>query len=155
MPTITRIADLDDRQISGLRAESAREGFKFIERLCNDWASGANRFDACGEALFVAIDEGQVVGVCGLNRDPYAKEPRTGRVRRLYVSPAHRGIGVGSALLEAVITHAAAYFDLLRVRTDAAHAFYTSHGFQPTESDGDATHILKLKPRGNASFTPR
>jgi hypothetical protein len=36
-----------------------------------------------GEALFVARVGERVVGVCGLNVDPYTAEPRVGRVRHL------------------------------------------------------------------------
>src|SRR5215470_17388898 len=95
MTTITRIADLDITALQQLRAESSQEGFRFMERLCEEWLSGANRFDAPGEALFLGFADGAVVGVCGLSRDPYAHDARTGRVRRLYVLPAHRRSGVG------------------------------------------------------------
>jgi GNAT superfamily N-acetyltransferase len=115
-----------------------------MERLCEEWVSGANRFDAPGEALFLALADGQVVGVCGLNRDPYAHNARAGRVRRLYVLPTHRRSGVGQALLEAVIAHAPNHFGLLRVRTDAAGEFYTARGFQRDDSDTEATHVLEL-----------
>ena len=144
MTTITRITDLDVAVLQRLRTESSQEGFRFMERLCEEWASGANRFDAPGEALFLAVVDGQVVGVCGLNRDPYAQDARTGRVRRLYVLAAHRRGGVGRALLEAVIAHARAHFDLLRVRTEAASDFYTAHGFRRDVSDTEATHVLEF-----------
>ena len=55
MTTITRITDLDTTSLQRLRVESLQEGFRFIERLCEEWASGANRFDAPGEALFIAV----------------------------------------------------------------------------------------------------
>jgi GNAT superfamily N-acetyltransferase len=144
MTAITRITDLDVAALQRLRTESSREGFKFMERLCEEWASGANRFDAPGEVLFLAIADGQVVGVCGLNRDPYAQDARIGRVRRLYVLPTHRRSGVGQALLEAVIAYAHDHFDLLRLRTEAADDFYTAHGFRRDVSDSEATHVLEL-----------
>lgn len=115
-----------------------------MERLCEEWASGANRFDAPGEVLFLAVTDGEVIGVCGLNRDPYAHDARTGRVRRLYVLPAYRRSGIGQALLEAVIAHAHDYFDLLRVRTEAADDFYHARGFRRDVSDSEATHVLVL-----------
>jgi GNAT superfamily N-acetyltransferase len=115
-----------------------------MERLCGEWASGANRFNGPGEALFIAVANGQVVGVCGLNRDPYTRDPRIGRVRRLYVAPAHRSHGVGQALLEAVAAHARGHFSLLRVRTEAASDFYTAQGFRRAASDAEVTHVLEL-----------
>src|SRR5262249_4135249 len=111
---------------------------------CQEWASGANRFDAPGEALFLAVADDQVVGVCGLNRDPYAHAPCAGRVRRLYVLAAHRGRGVGRLLLEAVVAHAYDHFSLLRVRTEAASDFYTTRGFRRDASNAEATHVLQL-----------
>ena len=142
MTAITKIAELDTAVLQKLRAESLREGFRFIDRLCEEWASGANRFDAPGETLFLAIDDGQVVGVCGLNRDPYADDILIGRVRRLYVLPSHRRSGVGRALLESVIAHARDHFDTLRVRTEAAGDFYTARGFRRDVSGAEATHVL-------------
>ena len=102
MVLINKIKELDLSALDELRTESSNEGYRFIGRLCDEWVSGTNRFSAPGEALFVAAVGGQVVGVCGLNSDPYAHDPRIGRVRRLYVSRAHRHSGVGRALLEAV-----------------------------------------------------
>jgi GNAT superfamily N-acetyltransferase len=144
MIEIIKVAGLDVAGVQSLRAESLREGFKFVERLCEEWASGVNQFSARGEALFQAVVGGHVVGVCGLNRDPYAHEERAGRVRRLYVLPGHRRAGVGCALLRAVIVHARGHFDLLRVRTDQADGFYVAQGFRRDISGGDATHVLEL-----------
>jgi hypothetical protein len=81
MISIVNVTELDLNVLQELRAESSREGFRFIERLCDEWASGANRFNDSGEALFLAVVDGQVVGVCGLNRDPYTSAPNIGRVR--------------------------------------------------------------------------
>jgi GNAT superfamily N-acetyltransferase len=135
---------LDLNVLQELRVESSREGFRFIERLCDEWASGANRFNDSGEALFLAVVDGQVVGVCGLNRDPYASAPNIGRVRRLYVLREHRRSGVGRALLNAVITYARNHFKILRVRTDAATQFFVANGFRLDASDPEATHVLDL-----------
>jgi GNAT superfamily N-acetyltransferase len=144
MITIVRVTNLELDALQALRAESSREGFRFMERLCDEWASGANRFNDSGEALFLAVADGQVVGVCGLNRDPYASATHIGRVRRLYVLRAHRRSGVGRALLDALITHAHNHFNLVRVRTGAASDFYVAHGFRHDSSDAEATHVLEL-----------
>ena len=83
-----------------------------------------------------------MVGICGLNRDPYASDSRIGRVRRLYVAPAQRRHGVGRELLETVVTHARRHFRLLRVRSEAANEFYTAQGFRRVASDEEVTHVL-------------
>jgi len=111
--------------------------------LCDEWASGANRFDAPGEALFVAMADEKVVGVCGLNCDPYANDPRIGRIRRLYVSPSRRRRGVGRALLESAVASARGHFRLLRVRTEIANEFFAAQGFG-IASEAMATHVLDL-----------
>ena len=144
MISITKVEELDLNVLQKLRAESSREGFQFMERLSDEWVSGANRFDNPGEALFLAVVDEEVVGVCGLNRDPYASAPNIGRVRRLYVLREHRRGGVGRALLNAVIAHARNHFKILRVRTDAATEFYAANGFRPDASDAEATHVLDL-----------
>lgn len=141
---IIRIHELELRAIAELRAESGREGFHFLDRLCDDWASGANRFDAPGEALFLAVIGSQIAGICGLNRDPHAGDPRIGRVRRLYTLPSHRRHGVGTALINAVITHARGNFQQLRARTEEAGHFYVARGFRATNQVPEATHVFDL-----------
>ena len=129
MITIVKVVKLDPAALSILRAESLKEGFQFIERLCAEWALGANQFDAAGAGLFLALFGDRVVGICGLSRDPYASDRRVGRVRHLYVLKALRRNGVGRALLNAVIGHAYGHFKVLRTRTEEADRFYVALGF--------------------------
>ena len=83
--------------IEALRAEAARDGFRFIEKLMNEWQSGANRFDAPGEVLIGAFQNESLVAVCGLNIDPYAGDSAVGRLRHLYVLKSARRQRLGSA----------------------------------------------------------
>ncbi len=154
MASIIRIKELDLDALKELRVESLREGYKFVERLCAEWVSGANRFSAPGEALFLAVSGGQMVGVCGLNRDPYTRDPDIGRVRRLYVARAHRRGGVGRALLEAVVDSARDRFKRLRVRTDAGGKFFEALGFRRISSEAETTHVLELLPIVSAASRP-
>jgi GNAT superfamily N-acetyltransferase len=144
MTAIVKIKVLDVAALERLRDESALEGFRFVERLREEWISGENRFQAPGEALFLAIDGDHAIGVCGLNRDPYARDARIGRVRRLFVLQAHRNQGVGRALVDAVIAHARTHFESLRVRTDAANDFFIARGFRQVEPSTQTTHVLDL-----------
>jgi len=76
---IVRIRDLSSLpsgQLADLMAESEQAGLYFVRRLQDDWRSGANQFDRPGETLFVAIDETRLLGICGLNVDPYSPSPR-------------------------------------------------------------------------------
>ena len=74
--------------IDALLHESEREGFAFVRRLLADWQSGANRFDCMGEALVLADANDKVVGVGGLNVDPYANDPQVARIRHVYIAKA-------------------------------------------------------------------
>jgi hypothetical protein len=73
--SIAKVTELDVAALETLRAESVAEGYRFVGRLCDDWRSGVNRFGASGEGLFVAQGLGGILGVCGLNRDPYVDDP--------------------------------------------------------------------------------
>src|SRR5262249_55224381 len=93
----TNIEKIQEWPVDGLEAlaeDSEQAGWRFVGRLADEWAAGSNRFGQPGEALFAARVAGVLVGVCGLNADPYAANPRVGRVRRLYVHSAHRRQGI-------------------------------------------------------------
>src|SRR5262249_19241348 len=120
------------------------------------WASGANRFDRPGEALLGARIDGQLVGVCGLNVDPYAADDRIGRVRHLYVLVSCRRLGIGRRLVEDVIAGARDRFDALRLSptNPPAARLYEALGFRRAEraacsalSDTRCTHVMRLSSR--------
>jgi hypothetical protein len=83
MYEVQRVLDLPVQELAEMLAESETAGFRAIDRLINDWRTGANRFDCPGEALFLAKQENLVIGICGLNRDPYTNSDQIGRIRRL------------------------------------------------------------------------
>lgn len=147
-PRVDRIRELPPDGLADLVAESERFGFRFLRRLLDEWTAGVNRFDRPGEALFAASIDGRVVGVCGLNADPYGAGPRVGRVRRLYVLSAHRRGGVGRRLVAEVVAAARGTFDRLHLRTDNPEAarFYERLGFRPCANLEDCTHVLDLTP---------
>lgn len=132
-------------QISNLEKEAVAEGFKFLTRLTSEWHSGSNRFDAPGECLISAYQGQQLVGIGGLSVDPFTPA-QTGRLRRIYVSPASRGQQVGKRLVSALLAHAALHFESVRLYTDTAEGstFYLRCGFTLTE-DAHATHIVQLR----------
>ncbi|MEW5928634.1 MAG: GNAT family N-acetyltransferase [Gemmatimonadota bacterium] len=131
--------------LAPLVEESEREGFGFLVRLRREFLDGGNRFDAPGEALLGCLRGAELVGVGGLNRDPYSPEPRVGRLRHLYVAAAQRRGGVGRMLVAALVEAARPHFDVLQLRTDteAAARFYEALGFAPVASL-HATHMLVL-----------
>ena len=93
--SVTRLDELPPDRLADLIAESEREGFALVRRLVDDWESGDNRFDRPGEALFAVVADGRVLGVCGLNIDPYLPGGRVGRVRHLYVAADSDAAGSG------------------------------------------------------------
>ncbi len=147
--SVVRRIETIPSDLEGLVDASLKEGFDFVARLRDDWNAGANRFDRPGEGLFEARIEGQLVGICGLNRDPYTPEAKVARVRRMYVLPSFRRGGVGMRLVESVLKCASERFVRIRLRTETevASRFYCSLGFTPTQGEQDSTHELVVEDR--------
>ena len=141
-----RVSDLSTLNLEPLIRESLAEGFTFLLRLRDEWLSGANRFDQPGEALFVVEQDGELVGIGGLNRHPYNAASRGGRIRRLYIAKSHRRRGIGKALVSKLIETAMGQFSHLSVKTDNpdADSFYQALGFQRV-AIVHSTHTLKLE----------
>ncbi len=128
-----------------LAEETSAEGHSFLARMRREWRDGRNRFDRAGELLLAAVDAERLLAVGGLNQDPYAKRPRIGRLRHLYVRACARRLGIASLLVDDLLNHAAAHFEVVRLRTDnpAAAAFYLKKGFRAVREE-HATHLLRL-----------
>ena len=120
-----------------------------MHRLVDEWRTGTNRFDQPGEILLGAFTDGRLLGIGGLNRDPYASDARTGRVRHVYVVPQARRSGVGQVLVERIVAEAFRSFERVRLRTMTAEgaAFYAALGFVETD-EPDATHRLPARTAG-------
>ena len=126
----------DEPGFSALRAESLAQNLNMLRRLAENWQNGENRFNAPGEKLLGAFAHGQLVGVCGLNVDPFSQQPRAGRIR-------HRRQGIGHQLLVSVITHSGASFDFLNTHAPSmAWSFYENLGFRPVYDEPRVTHRL-------------
>jgi len=134
-----------DARPAPLNDEAFHEGFGFVARLMEDWTTGSNTFSQAGERLIGAVREGRLLGVCGLNRDPYVTESGVGRLRHLYVKKAERHRGISSALVRHLVEQARGTFRIVRLRagTPQAAAFYEAMGFTGT-ADDNASHVLEL-----------
>ena len=142
------IDGLDDvERLADLAQDAERDGHRMVTQLIGDWRDGTNRFEGPGESLYVAWLDGGLIGVCGLNVDPYVSDTRVGRVRRLYVAMDSRRLGIGSLLVRCIIDDARRSFDVLRLRTrnPVASAFYESHGFVRVAGVDVCTHRLALR----------
>ena len=133
MPPLLIAATTPDAPgFAALRIESLEQHFNMLRRLAENWQSGKNRFNAPGETLLGAFVNHQLVGVCGINSDPFSPQPRAGRIRHLYISERYRRRGIGQQLLVSVITHSSAWFDFLNTHAPAqAWPFYERLGFRP------------------------
>jgi len=131
-----------------LSNEADARGHRFLRRLIEEWNSGTNRFDGQGEAIFGAMVRGRLVGIGGLNSDPYSRDPGVGRVRHLYVLEAFKRQGVGRHLLEAIVAVAPGAFNELRLRTDSEQAarFYERFGFRRINCEA-STHALTIEAK--------
>jgi GNAT superfamily N-acetyltransferase len=144
--SLERVSDLP-AGLDHLVCASAREDFRFLERLRADWESGANRFSNPGEALLVAHVEHCLVGVCGLNRDPYSSDAGVGRLRRLYVLPEFRRQGIARCLVSRALAAARQHYGSVRIRTEqpVAAKFHEALGFAAALSSRDATHEFPIR----------
>jgi GNAT superfamily N-acetyltransferase len=122
-----------------LRADALAEGFRQVERLAADWEAGTTRFDRDGEALLAARLNGVLVGIGGLTIEPVV--PGALRMRRFYVRPAFRRIGVGRRLVTALLAGVDSERSITVNAGPASISFWESLCFNPDPRDGH-THIL-------------
>jgi GNAT superfamily N-acetyltransferase len=87
-----------------------------------------------------------VVGIGGLNRDPYFNDSKVGRLRHLYVESVWRRHGIGRLLATQLIHEANQHYQLLTLRTDtsAADEFYQELGFKTYPIWKNTTHHIQL-----------
>ncbi len=143
---IKRIHSLNIEEVTRLVRESEEQGFRFLDTLVEEYENGSNRFDLPGEGLFGAYDGETLIGIGGLNRDPFLFDPQVGRARRVYILSEYRRQGVGKMLMEAIIHEARPHYKLLTLRaeTPEAAALYEGLGFQTEPRIENATHHLQL-----------
>jgi GNAT superfamily N-acetyltransferase len=140
---LRRLTELPD-DLDALEKESVDQGFSMLRRLRSEWHGGDNRFAQDGEMFVGAFDGKRLVGVGGLNVDPYAGAPDVGRLRHIYVLQSHRGAGVGTVLVRHLLAGAAGRFRVVRLWTGCASDFYDKLGFGQI-SDPKATHQIGIR----------
>ena len=145
MPEITQALVLPP-DMTALAHAATQEGHGHVTRLIAEFESGENRFSQHGEGLFVCCVGDRLVGVGGLNQDPYDSNPHAGRVRRVYVHHDYRRQGLASQLIAAIENHARQYFETLNLFTASVEAdsFYRRLGYQPKTAVNKISHTKKL-----------
>ncbi|WP_244975361.1 GNAT family N-acetyltransferase [Heyndrickxia oleronia] len=144
---IRPIDHLLNHEISDLILESKQDGFRFLNKLLEEYRSGANIFNQPGEGIFGAFHKnGELIGIGGLTIDPYSNDKNIGRIRRFYVSKSFRRQGVGNLLLQEILSYARGFFKVVVLRTDTypADEFYVSFGFKKTNTFPQSTHYFLL-----------
>jgi GNAT superfamily N-acetyltransferase len=124
--------------LDALRLEARGNGYRMLDTLATEWASGAQRFVHPGEALLAAYVGDELAGIGGITQEPTI--PGALRMRRFYVALAHRRAGVGRALTEALLQQVDAKTITCNAADDS-QAFWESLGFVPQRRDG-YTHCL-------------
>lgn len=143
---VSRINQLPD-DVEGLALLAEQEGYRFLRRLCQEFSSKTNCFDKPGEALFAVYLGTTLAGIGGVNCDPYSSEKRIGRVRRFYIHPQKRRLGIGRVLLMAIEDHARNHFHKLHLFTDTAPAalFYERLGYVGINGISKVSHLKSLR----------
>lgn len=143
MLSIVQISDWPASTIEPLVSDSQQEGFRFLQRLKDEWLSGANRFSAKGEALFGIVEGERLLVVGGINR----QSDDCGRLRRFYVNKDARRMGIGRMLAQHILRFASDHYSRVTLRTDteAADRFYLAMGFSRLLPGSGPTHTIELK----------
>jgi GNAT superfamily N-acetyltransferase len=124
-----------------LRAEARAEDHHFLDRLANDWGSGAMRFTEPGEAFFAAYSGDTLAGVGGLTIDPVV--PGALRMRRFYVRRSFRRSGIARSIAATLLNKAFKTTSVVNLNAALdSIPFWESLGFMP-EQDAGHTHVLR------------
>ncbi|PGB02353.1 GNAT family N-acetyltransferase [Bacillus toyonensis] len=146
---IQQIENLMKYEISHLVQDSKEEGFNFLIKLINEYENKINVFKKTGECLYGIFQGNTLIGIGGLNQDPFTGDNKIGRLRRFYIAKNYRGKGLGRLLLDRIISDAKKYFTIVVLNTDTEQGdkFYTSGGFVKGKQYVGASHYLNLYKR--------
>ncbi|MDT3498603.1 GNAT family N-acetyltransferase [Bacillus toyonensis] len=146
---IQQIENLMKYEISHLVQDSKEEGFNFLIKLINEYENKINVFKKTGECLYGIFQGNMLIGIGGLNQDPFTGDNKIGRLRRFYIAKNYRGKGLGRLLLDRIISDAKKYFTIVVLNTDTEQGdkFYTSGGFVKGKQYVGASHYLNLYKR--------
>ncbi|MFC9415029.1 GNAT family N-acetyltransferase [Bacillus mobilis] len=146
---IQQIEDLMIYEHDYLVQESKEEGFHFLIRLISEYENKINTFNKTGECLYGIFQGEKLIGIGGLNEDPYTENNKIGRVRRFYIAKEYRRKGVGRLLLLRILSDAKKYFNTVVLHTDTEQGdkFYTSSGFVKGTKYVGTSHYVYIYKR--------
>lgn len=90
------------------------------------------------------MTEDGLVGMGGVNNNPFCHEGQVGRLRRFYVSKKYRRKGYGAKLLNHIVQECCQNYDVIHLYTDNPKAclFYEMNGFKKVENIEKVSHTL-------------
>ncbi|WP_243522499.1 GNAT family N-acetyltransferase [Bacillus pseudomycoides] len=143
---LKQIESLSQVDITHLVEASEKEGYNFLIKLVNEYRNKTNTFNKNGEYLYGVFQGEVLIGIGGINQDPYTKAKAIGRLRRFYISKECRRKGIGNLLLKRILSDAKEHFQIVVLYTDTKQAsqFYISNGFMKSERYQGSTHYLRL-----------
>lgn len=137
--TIRQATAAQGRELAGLRWEWAHGSAPAAgEPRWEQFASASTQWMRDHQEThipFLAEHDGRAIGMAWLAWLPRVPDPTSfhrvgGDLQSVYVTPDHRGVGIGIRLVQAVIEHAASDAGHLTVRTGpSATSFYPQLGF--------------------------
>ena len=122
--------------------DACTEGFDTMSVLRDEWAEGSHRFDRLGEMLVLATVDGNAAGIGGITQD--FVEAGWLRMRRFYVRPAYRRLGLGRQIALHILEHALPFDRQIILHADGpdAEAFWLTLGFVPIDR-AHTTHMFR------------
>lgn len=143
---IKQIESLMKYEFKYLVQESKEEGFNFLKKLINEYENKLNTFNKTGECLYGIFQGEKLIGIGGLNEDPYTENNKIGRLRRFYITKDYRRIGLGNLLLKRLLYHAEKNFKVVVLHTDTKQgdAFYSANGFVKGQVYKGSSHYKVL-----------
>ncbi len=134
---IIEIGEQDLDSIQKLADEQNLENDStFVQRTVDEWKNGINTFSKPGEKFWGIVVDNEIVGIGGINQDPFTDDTTLGRVRHVYIAKKYRRQGLARVLLNKIILHARSHFKYLRLATKnpVAALLYESLGFVKDDS---------------------
>ncbi|MRR42303.1 GNAT family N-acetyltransferase [Bacillus anthracis] len=143
---IQQIEDLMIYESDYLVQERKDEGFYFLIKIISEYEKKINTCNKTGECLYGIFQGEKLIGIGGLNADPYTENNKIGRLRRFYIAKDYRRIGLGKLLLNKLLSHAEKYFKVVVLHTDTKQGdvFYTANGFVKREVYKRSSHYKVL-----------
>lgn len=160
--TLRRLSAGDVAVLRAARLAALRQDPDSFASTASDWLGRSDedlRAMLAAEPIFVAVDQGQTVGMIGLVPSGKSKLAHRWGVAMVFVAQSHRGGGVADRLLLAAVDCARDAGALQLELTVAAcnrraFRFYQRHGFQITgrvprgfrSSDGFVDELTMVLP---------